>query len=213
MVNPYRFGTIQMISPLIFCLLALFLSLLCLVEVSLGHTNAQGDNLLNYTDNQRNFMLQYPNDWNFTQKDDGSILFTPILDFSSLQSNKKAARLTFFGPKITISLIKPFFPDITSEELCNNYANLFENAGYTIYHKGPKVLPNVTDQVCTVQYATQGEKNKAMNGERNNHPALLIVVKHNGIAYNIEYSSTVNSYFSKYMYVMQDVINSFRFIE
>jgi hypothetical protein len=78
--------------------------------------------------------------------------------------------------------------------------------------KGEKTLPNISDEACTVQYATQGERNKAMNDERNNRPALLIIVMHGDITYTIEYHSTVNSYFSKYMYVMQELINSFKFI-
>jgi hypothetical protein len=112
-----------------------------LVGFGLNHTNAQESiTLVNYTDHQRNFMLQYPSDWNFTQRDDGSVLFHPILD-TSKDKMLGMFKLAAFGPKITISLTNPLFPDMTSEELCNSYANFFENAGCTVYHKGEKILP------------------------------------------------------------------------
>lgn len=183
------------------------------ISFLITHNIAQAQNgpdvtLLNYT--TAKFSLQYPNDWNFTQKDDGMILFTPVLDFST-EKMGDTARLAFFGPKFSISQIKPMFPDMTSNEICNSLSSFLENAGYIIYHQGEKSLPNISDQACTVQYAKEGEENKAMEGERNNQPGLQVIVKHEGIAYFLEYTATTDSYFSKYMPVMEQLTDSFTF--
>ncbi len=83
---------------------------------------------------------------------------------------------------------------------------------YKIYHNEEKILPNVSDQACEVQFGKKGEKNEAMDGERNNHPGIMVAIRHVDSIYLISYDVTVDSYFNEYIPVMEQVINSFRIL-
>ena len=184
--------------------------LIPIMLLGLGTGYGQKDSYLTYTHLDSTFTLQYPNDWKVTKQEDGKVLFTPSLDTSKVTGEN--FRVVAFGPTISVTIKRPMYPDQTSIEVCDSFVNFLKNADYTVHHNEEKILPNVSDKSCMVQYDTKGEKIEAMHGERNSEPGMTFVIRHGDLLYFISYDATVDYYFNKYMPAMEQVINSFRIL-
>ena len=182
--------------------------LLPIVLLTFGTAYGQKDSYLTYIHPDSTFTLQYPNDWKVTKQEDGKVLFTPNLDTSKVTG--ESFRVVAFGPTISVTVKRPMYPEQTSIEVCHLFTNFLKNADYAVHHNAEKVLPNVPDKACMVQYDTKGEKIEAMHGERNTEPAMTVIIRHGDLLYFVSYDATVDYYFNKYMPAMEQVINSFR---
>jgi hypothetical protein len=136
------------------------------------------------------------------------VLFTPNLDTSKVTGEN--FRVLAFGPTISVTIRRPMYPEQTSIEVCDQFTTFLKNADYAVRHNEEKILPNVSDKACMVQYDTKGEKIEAMHGERDSKPGMTVVIRHGNVLYFISYDATVDYYFNKYMPAMEQVINSFR---
>jgi hypothetical protein len=177
--------------------------------LTLASAYGQKDSYSTYTHPHRTFTLQYPNDWEITKEQDGKVLFARNVDISKVTG--ESFRVGTFGPTISVTIKQPMYPDQTSIEVCDLFTNFLENTGYTA-HNEEITLPNVSDKTCMVQFNTKGERIEAMHGEGNNHPGMVVVIRHRGLLYIIGYETTVDYYFNKYLPVMEQVINSFRIL-
>jgi hypothetical protein len=137
------------------------------------------------------------------------VLFTPNLDSSKVTGEN--FRVIAFGPTISVTIKRPMYPDQASAEVCELFTNFLKNAGYTVHHNEEKILPNVSDKACMVQYDTKGEKIEEMHGETDSEPGLTVVIRHGDLLYFISYGATVSYYFNKYIPAMEQVIDSFKF--
>ena len=188
--------------------------LIPIVLLTLGTAYGQKELYLTYThsDSNSKFTLQYPNNWKVTEKENGKVLFTPRLNTS--KATGENFRLVAFGPTISVNIKRPMYPDQTSIEVCDSFVDFLKNAGYIVHHNEEKVLPNISDKACMVQYDTKGEqKIEAMHGERNSEPGMTVVIRHANLIFFIRYDATVNYYFNKYMPAMEQVIDSFRILD
>ena len=183
--------------------------LLTIVLLTSSSAYGQKDSYLTYTQPDRTFTLQYPDDWKVSKQEDGKVLFTPNLDTSKVTGEN--FRVVAFGPTISVTIKRPMYPAQTSIEVCDSFVKFLKNIDYTVHHDEEKILPNVSDKACMVQYDTKGEKIEAMYGERNTEPAVTVVIRHADLIYFISYDATVDYYFNKYMPAMEQVINSFGF--
>jgi len=183
--------------------------LIPIMLLTLGSGHGQKDSYLTYTHPDSTFTLRYPNDWKVTKQEDGKVLFTPNVDTSKVSG--ESSRVIVFGPTISVTIKRPMYPKQTSIEVCDTFVNFLKNTGYAA-HNEEKILPNVSDKVCMVQFNIKGERIEAMHGERNNHPGMVFVIRHGDLVFLIGYETTVNYYFNKYLPAMEQVINSFRIL-
>ena len=182
-----------------------------IVITLLGIAYGQKDSYLTYTHPDGTFTLKYPNGWKVTKQEDDNVLFTPKFDTS--KGTGENFRVIAFGPTISVTVKRPMYPDQASTEVCELFTDFLNNAGYTVHYNEEKILPNVSDKTCMVQYDTKGEKIEAMRGETGNEPGLTVVIRHGDLLYFISYGATVNYYFNKYIHAMEQVIDSFKFYD